>query len=237
MRSNQGLTPVRKTTVIGSALLVLALVVAWMFVLSPRSDAITKVNDEKVIAESANSALRNKIQTLRMREQQLPELRQVSKALDRRFPPSAQQAKLFKMITSAAAAAGIAPQYVTGLTIDPPSALASAATAQLPGVAAPVGQIAGQKVTINVSGSPSEVRSFVANLEKLPRAFAVDTIQLAATAPAAATSTTPGAAAGNVSVAPDAQTVTITGNMFVMPKVIDPLVPATSTGNSATKAG
>jgi Tfp pilus assembly protein PilO len=228
MRSSQGLTPVRKTTLIGSLVLLLALVAAWMFVLSPRSDAIAKVNDEKAVAAQTNQSLRSKIQTLREREQQLPELRVVSKALDRRFPPSAEQAKLFKMLTAAAAAAGIAPQYLTGVTVDPPAAVDSGRSAQLPGVAAPISQIAAQKVTINVSGSPSEVRAFVKNLENLPRAFAVDTIQLTQQAPTATPTET-------VSVAPDAQTVTITGNMFVMPKVSDPTAAAPA--KSATKTG
>jgi Tfp pilus assembly protein PilO len=208
-----------------------------MFVLTPRSDAVSKVNEEKATAEHANQALRSKVQTLRNRQAQLPELKEVSKALDKRFPPTAQQAKLFKMVTAAAAAAGIAPQYLTSLTVDPPAGVGAADSAQLPGVAGPISQIAGQKVTINVSGSPSEVRAFVANLEKLPRAFAVNTIQLTAAAPAATNSSTTGAPADNVSVAPNAQTVTITGNMFVMPKVTDPTAPATSVAKSATNAG
>jgi hypothetical protein len=200
-----------------------------MFVLTPRSDAISRVNDEKLTAQDANQALRSKIQTLRARQEQLPELKAVAKALDRRFPPSAEQAKLYKMVTAAAAAAGIAPQYLTGVTVDPPAPVGTGTSAQLPGVAAPISQIAGQKVTINVSGSPSEIRE-----------FAVDTLSFTAAAPVGAGTPTAGAPAANVSVAPDAQTVTITGNMFVMPKFVDPTAPAaspTKTSAAVTKAG
>ncbi|MBA3742105.1 hypothetical protein [Sporichthya sp.] len=210
------LTSARKTTLIGTAILLVALVAAWMLVLSPRSDAVAAVNAEVTAAEEANQALRVQIEALRARQAQLPELREVSKALDRRFPPTAEQAKLFKMITAAAAQAGIAPQHLASMTMDPPAAVGAAGTsAQLPGVSAPIGQIAAQKLTINVSGTPSQIRAFVGNLEKLPRAFAVNTIGFVQQA--AGTSPTE-----DVSTAPDAQTVTITGEMFVMPKVEDP---------------
>lgn len=211
----QALTPARKTTLIGSLILLIALVAAWMFVLSPRSDAVSKVNEEVTAAEGANQSLRSQIQSLRAREQQLPELREVAKALDRRFPTTAEQAKLFRMITAAAAEAGIAPQHLASMTMEPPTSVAAASSAQLPGVAAPAVEIAGQKLTINVSGTPTQIRSFVRNLEKLPRAFAVNLISLTQQ-PAAAAPTE------SVSTAPDAQTVTITGDMFVMPKVVDP---------------
>lgn len=230
MRSNQGLTPVRKTTIIGSALLVLALVVAWMFVLSPRSDAIAKVNEDVTVAEDANQALRGKITTLRAREQELPDLRKVSKALDRRFPPTADQAKLYKMITAAAAEAGIAPQFITGVSVEPPAAVGGATSAQLPGVAMPINQIAGQAVTISAVATPTQIREFVANLEQLPRAFAVSTISL--TKQGRATTGSSGTAGGTPNVDPESTTATITGNMFIMPKVVDP-----SGAANATKAG
>jgi hypothetical protein len=101
------------------------------------------------------------------------------------------------------------------MQMDAPAPLGGATSAQLPGVATPIGQIAGQKLTINASGTPSQIRKFVANLEKLPRAFAVNTISLSKQTVAQEPTET-------VSTAPDAQTVTITGDMFVMPKVVDP---------------
>lgn len=212
---SQALTPARKTTLIGSLILLVALVAAWMLVLSPRSDAVSKVNGEVTAAEGVNQSLRSQIQSLRAREEQLPELREVAKALDRRFPTTAEQAKLFRMITAAAAEAGIAPQHLASMTMEPPTSVAAASSAQLPGVAMPAVEIAGQKLTINVSGAPAQIRSFVRNLEKLPRAFAVNLISVTQQ-PAAAAPTE------SASTAPDAQTVTITGDMFVMPKVLDP---------------
>jgi Tfp pilus assembly protein PilO len=209
---SQALTPTRKTTLFGSLILLAALVAAWMFVLSPRGDAIAAVNEDIAATESSNQALRGQIASLRARQEQLPELREVSKALDRRFPRTAEQAKLFRMITAAAAEAGIAPQYLTSMQMDPPAAVGGATSAQLPGVAAPISEIAAQKLTLNVSGTPRQIRAFVGNLEKLPRAFAVNTISLAQQATAQQPTE-------SASTAPDAQTVTITGDMFNLKKV------------------
>lgn len=224
MKGTEGLTPTRKTTLIGTAILLVALVAAWMLVLSPRSDAIAKVNEEMTVAESANQALRSQIAMLRSRQEQLPAIRAVSDALDRRFPPTAQQPKLFKMITAAAAEAGIAPQYLTSLAVDPPAAMAASGdSAQLPGVGAASG-IASQKLTMNVSGTPAQIRQFVGNLEKLPRAFAVTGIGFTQQPTAAVPSE-------SSSPSPLAQLVTITGDMFVMPKVVNPTkLSATPTG-------
>lgn len=219
MNLSSGLTPVRKTTLIGTVLLLAALIAAWMFVLSPRSDAVAQVNEEVTAAEQSNQSLRSQIQSLRAREAQLPEMRKISKALDRRFPPTAEQAKLFKMITAAAAEAGIAPQHLQSMQMDPPAAVGTAGSAQLPGVAAPTSEVAAQKLTINVSGTPAQIRDFVGNLEKLPRAFAVSTISLSQ-------QSAPATPSENTSTAADAQTVTITGDMFNLKKVVDPTVAA-----------
>jgi hypothetical protein len=127
------------------------------------------------------------------------------------------------MITAAGAAAGIAPQFITSLGVEAPAAVGGASSAQLPGVAMPISQIAGQKLTINVIATPSQVREFVANLEKLPRAFAVETISLSKQAAATtAGSTGTAAGTGTPNVNPDSQTAVITGDMFIMPKVVDP---------------
>lgn len=226
MNVTGALTPVRKTTAIGVVVLLVALLAAWMLVLSPRSDAIAKVDTETDTAAASNQALRAQITQRRSLEAQLPELRKVSTALDRRFPPTAEQAKLFKMISAAAAAAGIAPQYVTNLTMNPPTATdtGSGASAQLPGVGAPIGAIASQTVTMNVGGSPAQVRKMLANLEMLPRAFAVTLVSLSTQGPAAAAGTTAPVVSGA-----STQIATITGDMFVMPKVVDPTKSSTTT--------
>ncbi|MGQ0626181.1 MAG: hypothetical protein ACT4PP_16235 [Sporichthyaceae bacterium] len=221
-----GLTPARKTRLLASAGLALAAVAAYTFVLSPRSDAVEAVKVETTASQGANAALRSQIATRTAQKRQLPRMRTISAALDDRFPPTAEQAKFFKMITAAAGQAGIAPQSLTNLSVDPPAALAGAggSSAQLPGVAGAPTDIASQRISLNVSAPAAQIRALVANLEKLPRAFAVTSMSLVNAAPAPpALVPVPGAVAVPAPPAgPPRQTVTIVGEMYVMPKLVDP---------------
>ncbi|MGQ0631823.1 MAG: hypothetical protein ACT4P1_12335 [Sporichthyaceae bacterium] len=204
--------------------LAVAAVAAYLLVLSPRSDAVAAVQVQTAAAESANAALRSQIVTRTAQKEQLPRMRTISAALDDRFPPTAEQAKFFKMMTAAAAQAGIAPQSLTNLSVEPPAALASAggSSAQLPGVAGAPTDIASQRISLNVSAPAAQIRDMVANLEKLPRAYAVTSMSLVNAAPAAAAAPAPGALAAPTPVGPALQTVTIVGEMYVMPKLVDP---------------
>ena len=211
----RSMSALRKSAFIGIGLLLALLVASWMFVLSPRSDAVAAANDQVSVASAANDALRGTIATRRVQQAKLPELRKVEKALSGRFPPTAEQPQLFKMVTAAAGQAGLAPSAVSNLTISPPASgtAGGAATAQLPGIAAPLAQIAAQTITMDVKGTEEQIRKLVGNLEQLPRAFEVTTVSLSN---AAATETTTAV-----------QTAAITGQMFVMPTLADPTATTT----------
>jgi|GEM_PF-897559 len=225
------LTPTRKTAVVGVVGLSAALALAWFAVLLPRGHEVSKVDAQVATVAAGNDSLRNQIAARHEQEAQLPQLRKLSQALDSRFPPTAEQAKLFRMITAAAASAGIAPQYLTNLNVDAPvdSSQGAGDTAHLPGVGAAIGQIASQRVSMDARGTPAQIRNFIANLERLPRAFEVTTVTLTKPAPALGVPASGGIAAPPA--APDAnfQTATITGQMFLMPPVSDPTADATNT--------
>lgn len=232
MSALRSLTPLRKTGLIGTGVLAGLLVASWMFVLSPRSEAVAAANEKVEVAAAANDALRNTIETRRAQQAKLPELRKVEKALAGRFPPSAEQAKMFKMVTAAGGQAGLAPSAISNLTVNPPvSGTAGVATsARLPGVSGPVGEIASQQVSLDVAGSEAQIRKLVANLEQLPRAFQVTTVSFSN---ALATEEVPATT-----------TASITGEMFVMPELADPTANApakapakTSAKESAKKSG
>jgi Tfp pilus assembly protein PilO len=216
VKALNSMTQTRKATLIGVAVLLAMLVVGWMFVLTPRSDAVAAANEKVKVAAAANDQLRSTIAARRAQEARLPELRKISKALDGRFPPSAQQPELYKMVTAAAGRAGIAPGEVTNLTVNPPVSGTSGqpASAQLPGVAAVPAQIASQQVTMDVKGSEAQIRKMVANLEDLPRAFEVTTVSLS------------NPATGAKGDAVQTTTATITGQMVVMPALKDPTLAA-----------
>jgi hypothetical protein len=233
----RGLPPLTRTgKTVGVGVLVLAVVMALAYfaVLRPRAHSVDRVDAQAAAVTASNDSLRTQIAARHAEEAQLPELRKLSSAIDSRFPSTAEQAKLFKMMTAAAATAGIAPQYLTNLTVTPPtdSSASASTTAHLPGVGSTVGQVASQQVTLDAKGTPAQLRAFVANLEKLPRAFEVTTVNLTnPTVTANGATTTPGTV-----VAPDANLsqATITGTMFLMPKVDDPTKAAQPAAAAST---
>jgi Tfp pilus assembly protein PilO len=229
------LTPTAKVTAIGVAGLSAALAIAWFAVLHPRGAEVGKVDAQAAAVAAANDSLRNQIAARKGEQAQLPQLEKISSALDTRFPPNSQQAKLFQMITAAAASAGIAPQYLTNLTVAAPvDASPSASTsAHLPGVGTTIGQVASQQVSLTVRGSAADIRKFVANLEQLPRAFEVTTVNLTQPVPTVATPSTTTTTTGGTTTttatpaappAPDANfdTANLTGQMFLMPTPAKP---------------
>lgn len=229
LRGAGELTPTRKTAIIGGVVLGAALIAAWFLVLKPRAADVTAVQEQTAAAAAANDSLRNQIAGRKAQEAQLPTMRSLSEALSARFPATAEQRKFFAMITAAAGNAGIAPQYVTNVTVAPPadaSAGAGNATAALPGVATPIGRIASQTVTLDVRGSEAKVRKFVANLEKLPRAFQVTSLNISIQSSAGGGGGNAAGAAsgggGNAAAAGGNTTAAIIGTVYLMPEFVDP---------------
>ena len=62
MKSLRSMSPIRKTALIGVALLLGMLVAGWQFVLSPRTEAVAAVNEE-VTSASAAPTTRNRRST------------------------------------------------------------------------------------------------------------------------------------------------------------------------------
>ena len=244
------LTPTAKVTAIGVAGLSAALAISWLAVLHPRGETVGQVDGQAAAVAASNNLLRNQIAARQAEQAQLPQLEKISSALDTRFPPNSQQAKMFGMITAAAASAGIAPQYLTNLTVAAPvsATTGSNTSAQLPGVGTTIGQVASQAITLTARGTAADIRKFIANLEQLPRAFEVTTVNLTQPVPVTATpavSTTGGTTTTTtvpaVPPAPDANfdTANISGQMFLMPALNNP-APTTSAatgGTAATAAG
>ncbi|MGQ0846232.1 MAG: hypothetical protein ACT4QF_19085 [Sporichthyaceae bacterium] len=224
-RPSRELTPTRKTAAIGAALIAVGMTASWFLVLSPRGADVAEVKDQTALAASANASLRSQIAARQAQAAQLPEMVKLSDALSARFPATAEQAKLFSMIGAAAASAGIAPQYVTNLTVQAPADATSSPSAGLPGVASPIGKIASQLVTMDVRGKPDQIRKFVANLEDLPRAFQVTSLNLNIQAAGGGGAGAAGGGAG-AAVAGGSTTAQIGGTMFLLPEFAAPKQPA-----------
>jgi len=191
---------------------------------------VAEVHTQTAAARHANDSLRAQIATRRAQAAQLPTLAKLSDALSARFPATAEQAKLFAMIGAAAAGAGIAPQYVTNLTVEAPRDAAGPTTsAALPGVATPIGQIASQQLGMDVRAKPDQLRKFVANLEKLPRAFQITSltfkVQAAGAGGGGASAVVSTGGAGASAALGGNASAQIGGQMFLMPEFGAPAAP------------
>jgi Tfp pilus assembly protein PilO len=243
------LTPTAKVTAVGIAGLSAALAVSWFVVLHPRGESVGTVDGQAAAVAASNGLLRNQIAARQAEQAQLPQLEKISSALDTRFPPNSQQAKLFQMITAAAASAGIAPQYLTNLTVAAPvNASAGANTsAQLPGVGTTIGQVASQQITLTARGTAADIRAFIANLEQLPRAFEITGVNLTQPVPATATPSTTATTTGGTTTttvpavppAPDANfdTANLSGQMFLMPTLSNPPQTVTAAAGGTAASG
>ncbi|MDI6911847.1 hypothetical protein [Nocardioides sp.] len=208
------------TKVVGSLALLVVVGLGWQLVVGPETDALAQAREQVTTVRDQNALLTSQLAVLEQQRENLAETRRDARRLAELFPPTADQPGMFEEVTAAAVGAGIGPQGVTTLTPTPPvlgtaDAAAPAAAAATdattdpaadPGAAPAAGGqlLARQTVTVAVTGTYEETQRLLENLEHMPRAYLVTAVSLAS-----------GSEGGEF-------TTTITGDMFVMPPVVDP---------------
>ena len=192
------------TKILGALALLLIVGAGWSFVVGPKTSELADVQEQTQAARDQNDLLALQLVRLQQQAAALDETREVADALADKFPPTADQPGMFAQVTSAAADAGIGPKDVTALTPTPPTVGGvDPATGAQPEGAAP-GNLARQTVTVSIAGSYAETQELLENLESLPRAYLVGSVQVGGGSD------------------PGLFTTTITGEMFVMPPAPDP---------------
>jgi hypothetical protein len=191
------------TRIVGAIALLLIVGLGWQFVLSPKTEALSDVRDEITDTRDSNDLLALQLVTLKRQAEELDSVRATAGALSAMFPATADQPRLFREVTDAAADAGIGPKGVTALSPTPPVVGGGDPAA---GVAVDTTglTLARQTVAVAVEGSYAETQRLLANLEQIPRAFLITSVSLSS-----------GTEKGDY-------TTTVTGDMFVMPPVVDP---------------
>ena len=207
------------TKAVGSLALLVVAGLGWLLVVGPETDALAQAREEISTVRDQNTVLTSQLAALERQREGLAETRRDARRLAELFPPTADQPGMFEEVTTAAVDAGIGPQGVTTLTPTPPvlgttGTEAAAAPAPDPAAdpapdpaAAPAAGaqlLARQTVTVAVTGTYDQTQRLLENLEHMPRAYLVTAVALAS-----------GSEGGEF-------TTTITGDMFVMPPVIDP---------------
>jgi hypothetical protein len=205
------------TRVLGMVGLLLLAAVSWLVVIGPSTAALGDVRARTTATRSQNESLALQLLSLKKQAAQLDRTRRTAQALAARFPPTADQPGVFQQVTAAATSAGISARDVTALSPTPPTIGSADAAGGVPAAGQGGGDLARQTVTVTVSGRLAEIGRLLRSLERMPRAYLTSSV------------TVGGGLEGG------AYTVTVTGEMFVMPPAPDPAT-ARSTSRTRTKA-
>lgn len=194
------------TIALGAGGLFLLAAISWIFVISPKLEAVSEASEQRLALEDGNLAMAGQLSTLRAMLEDVPTLSKDAAALAAVLPPTADQPGFFRAITDAADDAGIPASALT--TVSPgvpvlPVAPAPVVEEGAPAAeAAPAPQLAVQTVNINVNGSYGELSKFLGNLAEMERALLLQNI--------------------NLSSSESDLALTVTGTTFVAPPLGDP---------------
>ena len=204
-------TPVA-TKVVGAVGLLAVAGLGWTVGIGPETGRLSDAREQVTTIQDQNAVLATQLAGLVKQQENLGETRRTARELAAKFPPTADQPGLFKVVTAAAVDAGIGAKGVTTLTptppvvgsADDPAGASTDAGAADPAATAGGDQLARQTVTVSVTGSYDQTQQLLVNLEHMKRAYLITSVALAGDA-----------TNGEF-------TTTITGDMFVMPPVKDP---------------
>jgi hypothetical protein len=193
---------------IGSGGLLLIAGLGWGAVVGPSTGTLSDLREEVASTSAQNRVLEARLGGLQRQALDLSATRRTARALAVRFPPTADQPGMFLQVTTAASKAGIRPGEVTALTPTAPTfgtqeAAASGATG--------AEDLARQTVTVGVEGSYLATQKLLGNLEEMPRAYLISSVNIA-------------------SGTERSFTTTVTGEMFVLVPAVeaDPTQKATT---------
>lgn len=192
----------RATMIIGVVALLLIAAVSWTLVIGPKTSQLSAVRTQIQDTRDQNDLLRVQLARLVKQSRDLDTVRQTAGALADKFPPTADQPGLFRQVTAAAVDAGIGADGLTTLAPSPPAVGGDAAEGVPAQPAAGGDQLARQAVSISIEGSYKQTQQLLENLEQMGRAYLITSVSM--------------------NGGEDGFTTTLTGDMFVMPPLIDP---------------
>ena len=184
----------------------------WFLVISPKRSEAADLRAQAEQQQSANATLETQLQVLKAQAKDLPKEQAKLAAVSAKIPADPALPNLIRALLSAASDSGV--ELVSLSPGEPVVAAAAAPVAAAPApaqgqAAPPAGQLAEIPLSINVVGDYFEVQRFMAELEDLPRAVLVSTLDLAP-------GTSPTAGEGGPSAADGSSlTTTIEGKVFM----------------------
>ena len=220
------LNKVKETYLIGGVAILLVALLSWFLLISPRMAQAAEIGERTAAVQQSNAKSEKEIATLTRLKEGLVKERKVAQALAKKFPPTADQATLFRQIISAATSAGIPEKNITALGPAAPILGGASTGAKLPGGGAPAAtdekpaaattattakttqNLATMIVAFNAKGTFTQVVDMLKNLEDLPRSFLITQVNLS-------------------SAEKSEFTIAVQGNMYVHRAIPDPETKAT----------
>ena len=161
---------------IGTAVLLIFAIVGWLFVLSPRMSTAADIDEQTASVDVTNASRQHQLAELAKMKNEVPQAAERVQKLINRMPQEAELPKLFDDIVLAAKRAGISGNQISTITPSVPVPL-DAASSTSTGTLSEAKSLAQQAnfdvakldVTMSVTGTVSQIRAFLSNLETLDR--------------------------------------------------------------------
>jgi Tfp pilus assembly protein PilO len=219
---------------IGTAIAAVVILAAgWFLLVKPQKAKVSDLHTQTASQEQQNQLLLTQISALQAEQKELPKQQQILQKFATQIPDTADEPSLIRALTQTAKAAGV---DLPTITPGAPTALSAAAAGGAQALGAQTASTASLyslPLSLTVTGPYSNLESFFAGLEHLPRAFLVSSFNVA-----------PATGAGGPSAAPaiNALTATISTAVFYATgtapiPVVSPETTASATPQSAAPAG
>lgn len=182
------LNTVRATIALGVAALVAIVAAGWLLLIGPTAGDISDTRAEISDTEDRTSLLTLQLHSLESQADDLTITATAAERLAQIWPPTADQPGFFRAVNEAAVQSGFAPGDITALSPTAPilvgpdglAIVEDAAATTDPAIEVDTTEAAYaiQTVTVSMEGTADEARAFLRRLERLPRAFLVQSVAL-----------------------------------------------------------
>lgn len=163
----------RRTTVIAGVVMAVLVLLAFLFLVSPKRAQVSQAQTALEEAQAQNGTLRSQLGSLKQAEVEAPANRKLIRRVEQQLPPTADPQGFILLLKNAADTAGV---DLTQQTIGAPVAGANGVTT-IP-------------ITVSLTGSYFSLDEYLFQLETLPRAAKVSAISMAPAGTEGATTST-----------------------------------------------
>ncbi len=188
----------RRSRLTGIILMGLAAIAIWFFILSPNNNKPNQIEKQVTVINSQKANVENEVKKLQQQAAAVSSEQAAVIALSNKLPPDAYYPELYQQIVAAATSVGISDRGLTSVEGDgllvaapvsngsggattPAATPATPATAATPGSpsTAPVALTLYQtSVKISATGTKEQLLAFVQSLYTIPRALAIDSVDV-----------------------------------------------------------